>query len=72
MFHQLDCIGCQASGLVHAETLEPLPLEDLVVQMGMLLRRERHLAKAVPAGSAVEWYQRNNTLGPGGSSFKGD
>ena len=27
VFHQLDCIGCHASGLVHAETLEPLPVD---------------------------------------------
>ncbi|WP_139204765.1 hypothetical protein [Pseudomonas moorei] len=73
VFHQLDCIGCHASGQVHAITLEPLPVEDLVVQLGMLLRRERHLATLAPAANdIVEQYQQNNSRGVGRSSFKGD
>jgi hypothetical protein len=73
VFHQLDCIGCHASGLVHVVTLEPLPVDDLVVQLGMLLRRERHLATLAPAAnSTVEQYQQNNSRGAGRSSFKGD
>lgn len=73
VFHQLDCIGCHASGQVHAITLEPLPLEDLVVQLGMLLRRERHLAVLAPAANdTAEQYQQNNSRGAGRSSFKGD
>lgn len=73
VFHQLDCIGCHASGLVHAETLEPLPLEVLVVQLGMLLRRERFMTK-VKAGATgiVAQYQQNNRRGAGGSNFTGD
>lgn len=73
VFHELDCIGCHASGLVHAVTLEPLPVEDLVVQLGKLLRRERQLAtQAPPATDIVERYQQNNSRGAGRSSFKGD
>ena len=73
VFHQLDCIGCHASGLVHAETLEPLPVDDLVVQLGMLIRHERHIATLPPAvDGAVAQYQDINRRGPGGSSFKGD
>lgn len=73
VFHQLDCIGCHASGLVHAETLEPLLVEDLVVQLGMLIRRERHLATLPQkALTMAELYQQTNTRGPGGSAFKGD
>lgn len=73
VFHQLDCIGCHASGLVHAITLEALPMEDLVVQLGMLLRRERHLATLAPAAKDIaEQYQQNNSRGAGRSSFKGD
>jgi len=73
VFHQLDCIGCHASGQVHAVTLEPLPVEELVVQLGILLRRERHFATLVPAAnSTVEQYQQNNSRGAGRSSFKGD
>ena len=73
LFHQLECIGCHASGLVHAETLEPLPVEDLVVQLGMLIRRERHLA-TLPSDplTTADLYQQTNTRGPGGSAYKGD
>ncbi|WKV98330.1 hypothetical protein PYV50_08705 [Pseudomonas sp. H22_DOA] len=73
VFHQLDCIDCHASGLVHAETLEPLLVEDLVVQLGILIRRERHLATLPQKALTVaERYQQTNTRGPGGSAFKGD
>lgn len=73
VFHQLDCIGCHASGLVHAETLEPLPVDDLIVQLGMLIRHERHIAALPPAvDGVVAQYQDINRRGPGGSSFKGD
>ncbi|BFT62352.1 hypothetical protein [Pseudomonas moorei] len=73
VFHQLDCIGCHASGLVHAETLEPLLLEDLVVQLGMLLRRERFMTKVKAAATGiVAQYQQSNSRGAGRSSFKGD
>jgi hypothetical protein len=73
VFHQLDCIGCHASGQVHAITLEPLPVEDLVAQLGMLLRRERHLATLAPAVyDTAEQYQQSNSRGAGRSSFKGD
>ncbi|WP_150715333.1 hypothetical protein [Pseudomonas fluorescens] len=73
VFHQLDCIGCHASGQVHAITLEPLPVEELVVQLGMLLRRERHFATLSPAANdTVEQYQQSNNRGAGRSSFKGD
>lgn len=73
VFHQLECIGCHASGQVHAVTLEPLPVEELVVQLGMLLRRERHNPKAAPeVDGVVAQYQDINRRGPGGSSYKGD
>ncbi len=73
VFHQLDCIGCHASGLVHAETLEPLPVDDLVVQLGMLIRQERFVASLpVKVDGVVAQYQDLNRRGPGGSSYKGD
>ena len=73
VFHQLDCIGCHASGQVHAITLESLPVEELVVQLGMLLRRERHRSNASPAvDGVVAQYQDINRRGLGGSSYKGD
>jgi hypothetical protein len=73
VFHELDCIGCHASGLVHADTLEPLPLEDLAVQLGMLLRRARFMTKVEAAETGiVAQYQQSNNRGAGRSSFKGD
>lgn len=73
VFHQLDCIGCHASGLVHAETLEPLPMNDLVVQLGMLIRQERRIATLpVKVDPVVAQYQDLNRRGPGGLSYKGD
>ena len=73
MFHELDCIGCHSSGFVHAQTLEPLLIEDLVVQLGRMVRRERHNSKAEPAlNGVVAQYQDINRRGPGGSSYKGD
>ena len=73
MFHELDCIGCHSSGFVHAQTLEPLLIEDLVVQLGRIVRRERHNSKAEPAvHGVVAQYQDINRRGPGGSSYKGD
>ena len=69
LLHELDCIGCHSSGFVHAQTLEPLLIEDLVVQLG---RRVRHLTLSPAIGSETRSYQENNRRGPGGSSFKGD
>lgn len=34
VFHQLECIGCHSSGFVNAETLEPMPTQDLVFSLG--------------------------------------
>lgn len=73
VFHQLACIGCHASGLVHAGTLEPLPVDDLIVQLGMLIRQQRHLLpSSLSPPTTADLYQQTNTRGPGGSSFKGD
>lgn len=73
IFHQLDCIGCHGSGQVQAVTLEALPIEELVLQLGMLLRCERHNSKSTPAlDRVVAQYQEINRRGPGGSSYKGD
>ncbi len=70
LLHELDCIGCHSSGFVHAQTLEPLLIEDLVVQLGRMVRRERQRPLAVDG--VVAQYQDINRRGPGGSSFKGD
>ncbi|MDI3391428.1 hypothetical protein QLG10_03170 [Pseudomonas sp. V98_8] len=48
-------------------------IEDLVVQLGRMVRRERsQLVGNNPARCIVDEYQQPNRRGPGGSSFKGD
>ena len=73
VFHQLECIGCHSSGFVHAETLEPLPMQDLVIQLGLEIRRARNRPSSSPAvGGAQDQYERNNRRGAGGSNYTGD
>lgn len=73
LLHELDCIGCHSSGFVHAQTLEPLPVDDLVVQLGRLVRRERsQFVGKNPARCIADEYQTPNRRGPGGSTIKGD
>ena len=73
VFHQLECIGCHSSGFVHAETLEPLLMEDLVIQLGLEVRRARSQLSSSPAvGGAQRQYEQNNRRGAGGSNFTGD
>ncbi len=73
VFHELDCIGCHSSGFVHAQTMEAVPIEDLVVQLGRLVRRERsQLVGKNPTHCIVDEYQQSNSRGAGRSSFKGD
>lgn len=73
VFHQLECFGCHSSGFVHAETLEPLPLEELVIQLGIMFRRSRLLlSNASAVACDARQYQQPNRRGPGGSSYKGD
>ncbi|PPA05857.1 hypothetical protein C4E44_01625 [Pseudomonas sp. MWU12-2312b] len=73
VFHQLECIGCHATGMVHAETLEAIPLEVLVVLLGTMLRKARNVVTgpSVPAGAEAH-YNENNRRGAGGSNFTGD
>jgi len=74
VFHELDCIGCHSSGFVHAQTLEPLLIEHLVVQLGRLVRRERSrlMITVSPTRGMADDYQQSNTRGAGRSTFKGD
>ncbi|WP_274643399.1 hypothetical protein [Pseudomonas serbica] len=73
VFHELDCIGCHSSGFVHAQTLEPLFIEDLVVQLGRMVRRERsQLVDKNPSRCIVDEYQQSNSRGAGRSNYKGD
>lgn len=73
VFYELDCIGCHSSGFVHAQTLEVVPLEQLVVQLGRMARRGgTHITGKTPTRLIVDEYQTANRRGPGGSSYKGD
>jgi len=74
LLHELDCIGCHSSGFVHAQTLEPLLIEDLVVQLGRLVRRERSrlMITVSPTRDMADDYQQSNSRGAGRSTFKGD
>jgi hypothetical protein len=74
LLHELDCIGCHASGFVHAQTLEPLLIEDLVVQLGRLVRRERSrlMITVSPTRGMADEYQQSNTRGAGRSTYTGD
>ncbi|MBN3966296.1 hypothetical protein IMW75_13545 [Pseudomonas gregormendelii] len=73
VFHQLECIGCHSSGFVHAETLEPLLIEDLVIQLGLGMRRAtKQLSSSRNEGGAQVQYEQNNRRGAGGSNFTGD
>ncbi|MDR9749863.1 hypothetical protein RG836_00250 [Pseudomonas sp. SZMC_28357] len=75
VFHQMDCIGCHGAGLVHAETLEAIPVDDLVVQLGMKVRnlaaQLKTLDCSTPSAEARH-YQQDNTRGAGRSTFRGD
>jgi len=73
VFYDLDCIGCHSSGYVHAQTLEVVPLEQLVVQLGRMARRGgAQITGKNPTRLIVDEYQTANNRGPGGSSYKGD
>ena len=73
VFHQLECIGCHSSGFVHAETLAPLLMQDLVIQLGMLARRSVHQKNRASAISGPQdQYSQNNRRGAGGTNYTGD
>lgn len=73
VFHQIECIGCHATGLVNAETLEAIPLQDLVVLLGTMLRKARNVVTgpSAPVGAEAQ-YNQNNRRGAGGSNYTGD
>ena len=73
LLHELDCIGCHSSGFVHAQTLEPLLVEDLVVQLGRVVRQARaRLGSSPAAGGAQDQYNENNRRGTGATNYTGD
>jgi len=75
MFHEMECVTCNASGWVCAETGEALPLAELVLQLNMKLRavtRDLELAMAAQSLGAQQQYEQNNRRGAGGSNYTGD
>jgi hypothetical protein len=76
VFHQLECIGCHSSGFVHAETLEPLLITDLVIQLGLKVRSAQAELKTRDRGSFARGeaaqYHQNNRRGAGASNYTGD
>jgi hypothetical protein len=73
-FYQLECLACNASGWVCAETGEALPVEVMVQQLSMRLRNATaELARARhQIGGAHEQYEQNNRRGAGGGNYTGD
>ncbi len=76
VFHQIPCAHCHASGWVDALTLCSLPQGEMLMQLGLRLRREiekgRILRSSLPQGGPHEQYEQNNRRGAGGSNFTGD
>ncbi len=73
VFHDLDCLTCNASGWVCRDTGEALPLEELVPQLNMKLRNViAELSRVRQASGAAAQYQQNNRRGSGGTNYTGD
>lgn len=75
IFYELPCGRCNASGWVSAITGEPLPLEDLVTQLGLRVREleqqvDRQRLPRTEGPSAQ--YETNNRRGVGGTNYTGD
>ncbi len=75
VFYELPCGRCNASGWVSALTGEPLPLEELVTQLGLLVREmERQVDRQRPPRTEgpTAQYETNNRRGAGGTNYTGD
>lgn len=75
LFGPRPCMACNVSGWVSAATGEPLPLEELAMQLGQRVREleqqaQRHRS-ATPSGPEAQ-YQTNNRRGAGGTNYTGD
>ncbi|MGR3991454.1 hypothetical protein [Pseudomonas sp. 1121_17] len=75
VFYELPCGLCNASGWVSAVTGRPLPLEELVTQLGLRVRElEQQVDRQQPPrteGPDAQ-YQSNNRRGAGGTNYTGD
>ncbi|KTS98392.1 hypothetical protein DT037_03680 [Pseudomonas fulva] len=75
VFYELPCGRCNASGWLSAVTGEPLPLEELVTQLGLRVHElEQQVDRQRPShtSGASEQYETNNRRGAGGSNYTGD
>jgi len=75
VFYDLPCGRCNASGWLSAVTGEPLPLEELVTQLGLRVREleqqaDRQRSPRTEGPSAQ--YETNNRRGAGGTNYTGD
>lgn len=75
VFYEMPCSHCHGSGLVDRETGEGLPIEDLVVQLGIRWRSERKLvdrlrAELADRRNAIHREERGH--GPMGRRYHGD
>lgn len=75
VFYELPCGLCNASGWVSAITGEPLPLEELVTQLGLRVHElEQQVDRQRPPRTTGSFnqYETNNRRGAGGTNFTGD
>lgn len=75
VFYELPCGRCNASGWLSAVTGEPLPLEELVTQLGLRVHElEQQVGRQRPPRTTgpSEQYETNNRRGAGGTNYTGD
>ncbi|WXF89181.1 hypothetical protein WDV92_10635 [Pseudomonas syringae pv. atrofaciens] len=79
VFHQIDCVQCNASGWVRFDNGEALEIHDLVFQLGTALSAACRQAngREVQAGpvrtsDVSGYYSQNNRRGAGGTNYTGD
>lgn len=81
VFHQIDCIQCNASGWVREDNDQPLALQDLVTQLSFNLKHAhgqieqlRNPASTIRGNQVdvIKYYEQNNRRGAGGTNFTGD
>ncbi|MBN6791481.1 hypothetical protein JRG49_09565 [Pseudomonas fulva] len=75
VFYELPCGRCNASGWLSAVTGEPLPLEELVTQLGLRVHElEQQVDRQRPPRTTgpSEQYETNNRRGAGGTNYTGD
>lgn len=75
LFHQLDCLDCNASGWVRFDNGEALELQELVTQLGFNLRvacKQIEQRMTPPSFDVPDYYSQNNRRGAGASNYTGD